>query len=463
MRTGLINFNENTCVFKLKGFELEIEEIENRDNIRIYDLKFMFDESSRNNETPDILKGRDFENSSKEIVFNIRNGGKTSPRTYTFTLNSYIIFEKDECSFDFLSISGDELNWFYNVKNAYNYTAALSTGQINFETVPFKGLEKCFEFDLDGESISGELNISRQVFNMSISPIRLRTNLYLSFKGTKDYTKIHQLINVTANFLKFVNYRKNISINNISLGKKDENTNERNLVGHLYVNRETSNFVENEKILKERTIDLSLIEESLGFLFNKLQKNMIYLTHIPENSVDKHTITPSRFVLITAGFEWQFRISYKELSNQAEEEDKKSEGKEELLEFLELKIQESSGKKKKYFKGLRKRIIDTDMSLSSKINWALEEFQDILAHFIKKVYKMNQIEDVRYLDIAERIQNQRNNYAHGNIDRELNPVVILDLIVLEWIYYSMVLSDIGVSRNNIKKAINKLFSRGYGL
>jgi hypothetical protein len=83
--------------------------------------------------------------------------------------------------------------------------------------------------------------------------------------------------------------------------------------------------------------------------------------------------------------------------------------------------------------------------------------------FIKQLYNWNGITNVDYSEISERIQTQRNNIAHGNIDKEFNPVVILDLLVLEWLYYAMVLTDIGLTKENIRLAINKLFNRNIAL
>lgn len=103
--------------------------------------------------------------------------------------------------------------------------------------------------------------------------------------------------------------------------------------------------------------------------------------------------------------------------------------------------------------------------MSEKLLWAIQEFDDVLNVFIKHLYKLNNVEasEYSYRAIAERIQTQRNNIAHGNIDRELNRLVILDFLVLEWLYYVLVLDDIGLSKEYIKKCIDKLFKRNLGL
>ena len=59
--------------------------------------------------------------------------------------------------------------------------------------------------------------------------------------------------------------------------------------------------------------------------------------------------------------------------------------------------------------------------------------------------------------MGDRLQKQRNNYAHGNIDKELNTDVILDILVLEWVNYSMVFKMIGYTDMQIAKLINGIF------
>ncbi|WP_394530936.1 hypothetical protein [Priestia aryabhattai] len=92
---------------------------------------------------------------------------------------------------------------------------------------------------------------------------------------------------------------------------------------HFIFNREKNIFTEEGRNLRERMIDLQLLEESMSNLFNRLQKKAIYFNSYTESSVDKRRITPSRFVMVTAGFEWQFRLSYEALSNKVEEASKK--------------------------------------------------------------------------------------------------------------------------------------------
>lgn len=455
-----MKYEDKNCVFKLKDFTLEIEEIDNRDSIYINHLDFLFNDSKSKKDVPNVLKGNDFENGNL-IHFSVASINQTGPKTHSASLHSYILFEHEEIAFDGVQINSDELNWFHNVKQSYSFMVEPDTGHSEIKIEPYKNTEKRFNFNFEGQVINGNLNVSRNFSYISTMPIRLHTDMNLYFEPTNEFDIVERLINVSYKFLKFITYRRNIAFNQIILKKKIEETDKYRKVGKLYIREIKTESTEEAKIIQDRLIDLPLIEDNLGQLFEKLAKNTIYITHIPENSIEKNRITPSRFIMATAGFEWQFRSSYNELSNKSE--DKYKEQKEEILAFLDERIEQNTGKKKKYFKNYKNLLLKSDMTLSDKINWALTEFNEELEVFINSLYKWNGVTDVKYTEISERIQTQRNNIAHGNIDKEFNSFVILDLFVLEWLYYAMVLNDIGVSREKIRFAINKLFNRRIGL
>ena len=100
-----------------------------------------------------------------------------------------------------------------------------------------------------------------------------------------------------------------------------------------------------------------------------------------------------------------------------------------------------------------------DNNLSKKISYALEDLSSILEKFIKNIYEINGIEGFKYSEIADRIQNQRNNYAHGNIDKDIDTNVVLDIIILEWVNYAMILKKLGYSDEEVIQLINIIFNK----
>ncbi|HJV16179.1 MAG TPA: hypothetical protein VJ546_02135 [Bacillales bacterium] len=107
-------------------------------------------------ETPHTLRGKDFENEN-EIIFNVSKSRK-SLKSYTFKVQSYIVFDQKESVFDAFELQTDELNWFYNVRQAYSYDIMPNTGQAVVELKPFEQLEKNFNFVYNESPVIGNLN-----------------------------------------------------------------------------------------------------------------------------------------------------------------------------------------------------------------------------------------------------------------------------------------------------------------
>ena len=68
-------------------------------------------------------------------------------------------------------------------------------------------------------------------------------------------------------------------------------------------------------------------------------------------------------------------------------------------------------------------------------------------------------EQLSYSEMGQRLGDQRNHFAHGDLDKEFIGTSLLDLIYMEFILYAMQLRRYGVGKINIQKAINQLFER----
>lgn len=64
---------------------------------------------------------------------------------------------------------------------------------------------------------------------------------------------------------------------------------------------------------------------------------------------------------------------------------------------------------------------------------------------------------MRYSEMGKRLSDLRNNYAHGNLDKDIDEKSLLDLIYMERIVYAMQLKFYGVEIFNIQNAIIELF------
>lgn len=467
--TGLIFFMGNNCVFKLDEsvFSLVIEEIEEKDTQVSLSRAFGLENKPQPQaELPSFttLVAKDFEK-RKRIHFHIKKVYKTQPNTFEVTLDSYIIFHGYETFFDSLKVEADELDWFYPIKTAFDEYRFSNDGKTQLQLNPFDKSTEEFEFRLEKTMVKGSLSVSRNINIESTTPLKLSSNLTYFFEETKDVATAKKLLLATKELLSFVSYRRNSHINKVTLGKKHDNG--YYLVGELFINYSKPEEKELEKIIKERIISYSLINSSFTNLLEKISDNKVYSRHIPETYRLKNSYNAARFIMATAGFEWQYGLTYKE---KIEHDKNRYElERQEVLDFLSEKVGESldNRNRRRFFNNAKNNYKDYQTNFAGKIIRALKDSEEVLKDFIESYYNLNNIEistgDFKNNfakmcpEIAKRIQDQRNAIAHGNLEVEFDNSFTTDLSILEWLFYAMVLQDIGLTKENVKKAINNLF------
>ena len=82
--------------------------------------------------------------------------------------------------------------------------------------------------------------------------------------------------------------------------------------------------------------------------------------------------------------------------------------------------------------------------------------------FGRSMYKLNNI-SYEHSKIGERIGKQRNNFAHGNLDKEFINESLLDVVFLEQIVLAMQLQYFGIDEVETKKIINEVFHHNLSL
>ena len=66
-------------------------------------------------------------------------------------------------------------------------------------------------------------------------------------------------------------------------------------------------------------------------------------------------------------------------------------------------------------------------------------------------------------EMGQRLSDQRNHFAHGDLDKEFIGLSLLDLIYMEYVIYAMRLKYYGIDDNNIRKSINELFHLSFAI
>ena len=161
--------------------------------------------------------------------------------------------------------------------------------------------------------------------------------------------------------------------------------------------------------------------------------------------------------MITAAFEWEFRKLYPE---GVSKKDATIRAEEAVAQCIQEHIDQSSGKQKEIFKLLKKSI--SFSPLHAEITQTGKDLSGIVGAFGNRLYRING-EELIYTEMGQRLAQQRNSFAHGNLDKDFKGSSLLDLVFMEYILYAMQLKRYGIKDMDIQKAINDLFHLSFAL
>lgn len=371
-------------------------------------------------------------------------------------IDYYIINKYDRETIDRIAIKGPEITHIFPTTIALNKIDWKDNGEIGVTTKTFdETTTEKEKFNIDDKEVLIYFGISVSgSYKTGHAPINLNSTMYVEFVATDDYEFVVKLINICRKFIQYLCFRKNIVFSGIDLASPYK--------GGLHedfakLHEVKERIIEDYPNEKGKYIKYEYIKGFIGKIMDDIVCGNLYLKHLPESyELGKH-IDAGEFVMITAGFEWEFKRNYPigiKKSNDTLNAEKH------VTTLIEKLISTNSGKSKKILKFLKKLIVSDD--LKSKIIEYGKDYGDISDIFGNHLYNLND-EVLNYTDMGERLSEQRNNFAHGNIDREFIGLSLLDLIYMKIIIYILQLKFYGIDDMNIKHAINELFSRSISI
>lgn len=361
-----------------------------------------------------------------------------------------------------MSFSSPVINCIHPVTQGFGFSMDMdnfnSTGVFSVTTQSFNETTTAPQkFIVDDKQVSVEFSISRKLSTkLNDSPITLSSSMLFKFEPTNDYRFIYRLWYTAKQFLQYLCYRKNIFLPEVALSTPAENGKYEEFAT-LYVFNETGDG-EAETLKSGRYIKQVNLAGSEGKILTDIANGTIYLRHLPQNYRNGRTIDASRFIMITAAFEREYQRSFPDgitkSSATLEAEDAVAEQMQKLLD-------EAKGRKQRKIYQFLQRLVRSD-SLESEIVHTGKVIDGIIGVFGKHLYRMNN-QELKYSEMGKRLSSQRNNYAHGNLDKEFIGLSLLDLMYMEYVLYAMQLRYYGVDTTNIRHSINDLFHLNYAI
>lgn len=452
--SGLLTYNgvEFTFVFDGKQLKL-IPDEENKLNVSLWFKKEIAPGVFVAGDPlfiEDVLSG--FTNETGHKIFFVPSLSDVGyiNSTLLIDIDYYVVNKYDDEKIDRITFKGPEISKIFPNSIGLNKIDWKGNGVVDISTKSFD------ETTTEKESFkigSRKLNI---YFGISLSsskkdtdkPLNISSTLFVEFSPTNDFKFILKVVDYVKNFLQFMCYRKNISFTEIELASPYE--------GKLHHTFALLYFTK-EEIYEQRPLDKNVcilyddIKGSIANLLNDIISDRIYLKHIPESYFRRFNINAGDFVIITAGFEWEFRRYFPDGPVKRKQT---IDAENYVNKTLDDLITKNGGKAKDIFKRLKNNV--DFINLQQKIITFGKEFSEIFDDVASKIYKLHG-EELIYPKVGERLSKQRNNFAHGNIDQEFIGDSLLDLVLLEYIIYFLQLKSIGVNDKSIINALKSIF------
>ena len=211
-----------------------------------------------------------------------------------------------------------------------------------------------------------------------------------------------------------------------------------------------------ENYIKKYHINYDYIKTIDHKILQAIVDEKIFIRHIPENELKRNQITPQSFVIVSSAFEWEFKQLF---PNGVEHTKTKINKMEEIKNDL---LQLSVNYDKQKNKVIKKIVEDVGRdNLESKIIYTNKKLSNISEIFLQYLCNLNYIKNKN--KIFTNLQKLRNDFAHGNMDIDIDSDGFVGIIYLERLIYIMQLKRFGLDDENIKKAINKLFGGNIAL
>lgn len=410
-----------------------------------------------------LLVGKTNEN-GKVIVFVTICGSHIKRVNKVLFLKIYAYFLLDTTNtvcINKISFSSPEIDRIFDVNRAFNLVFDINQfidkGIVTIQTADFESTSTASSsFSVGQKEVSVSFEIIRNISTQfGKPPLSLNSCMCFEFEATDDYSFLVDLCHYARNFIRFLCFRKNIFFTAIDVYTSTEDGKHLK-IGKLHIINDNHKS-EEEPNLNNQCIKYEYIQGKEGRILSDIVLNSLFLRHLPKTYADSKHIDIASFIMITAAFEWEFNRSYPDGIDKSEQS---IEIEESISSEITKLMDSSTGKKKKKYKYLLKCIKNDP--LKSKITKVVNDYIDVIGDFGKNLYQINNME-FNSKSIGERVTDQRNHYAHGDLDKDFINESLLDVNFLEYVVYALQLRSVGLSDENIRKSINSVFHLNYAL
>lgn len=398
-------------------------------------------------------------NSDKLIVFlKCEFHGGSFKETYTniiFSTKGFILFNETDIPFDCIEFESDAINTFYPPVKLFDRRALMN--EMSYKIKSLTETTECFSTVVNSENIKMELGIA---WNFSLRPedknIGEKHSVWrMKFQALKQSEELSKYYLYLLDFLIFVNFRKNIIIDNFTLYKMDGSSYNKVGEGKFFSNQSGYDSKSKNSITFE-----DLNADEMGRLFSCIavqRKESNYNdVYIPQTSKKYRLINWIDWLNTALSFEGEYSRKYKNFKYQSDPNF--ASAKDFLLLQIDKKINESgvsiNNKKNSAWSKFNHLIKHTDTRLEEKFEYLLVHFSDEISELKAQFLKRHAISDK--INLSDEYADYRNHLAHGDIV-DMSEANIVNFCLMRVFIYCLILERAEISKETRKKVVEKLF------
>lgn len=300
----------------------------------------------------------------------------------------YVCFSNGERKFDVITFKGGIIDYFYrpnHIIDEGNTQYDYNTGEATLKLKTFDETSKQIEVEIAGKKAILTLSVTLpgEPLHMQIDYNlgKPKSIFRLTFHEPVDVSEFRTIYMWIYNLMVFLNFRKDISIGKIELGKTNEEKRIEH-IGYIYLNEKEKNDISNI----DRIIGYYFVFEHINELLQIVNKEDLNLLFIPHCEKEDKYISAEKYMICCTSFESVFNYVFP--NAKIENSEKASEVKNEFLQYIELKREEykgKDGKKRKEFQKYAYIIELLDFGLAEKFDYCNSQCEKSIDEYKKKI------------------------------------------------------------------------------
>ena len=448
LQSGYIEGMDKRYIFTYDGELLQLVP-KDKDEIKPYDC------FKNKNKHFDVLEGMTL---GFEKIFFLNCNLEVSLSGYMAKPAGFVCFNNEERTFDVITFKSGIIDFFYHPnhiidseRTKYNYNTG--GGELRLKTfdeiskecgviVAGKSAKLVLSVTLPGEPLSMQID-----YNLGNPKSILR----LVFEEKVDISEFRKIYMWIYNLMVFLNFRKDVSLGRIELGKLNE---QKKIEGIAYtcLNEENKRQISNI----DNIIGYHLVFEHLNELISIVNKDDLNLLFIPDCVKSDRYISAEKYMICCTSFESVFNCVFPNAKGDFNQ--KANDVKAEFLQYIADKREKYKGvdgKKRKEFEKYAKMIELLDFGLAEKFEYCNSKYEHIIGDYKNRIIRRIGISMEQIDDVATQFAKKRNTFIHSSLE-DFEDIHIYAYALARVFIYIMILDKANIDSNMIIQAIDKI-------